>query len=208
MGGLLALPIFTLPAILFGAPVSRGLQHTAFVGIGAFVIFAVLGAVVLATDGPLVYFGRVVQRGRNWLFRKRTPIRGLDSRVLRERDAIKSVLGTHWLLAVALTAGRLFFDYACLLAALRATGSQPRPSVVLLAYAVAEVIRLLPITPGGLGIVEASISGLLILAGVNASEAFLATLVYRLASYWLPLLAGPIAYLAYYRRYGRSSVRA
>jgi len=54
--------------------------------------------------------------------------------------------------------------------------------------------------------VEASLSGFLILAGVAGSDAFLATLAYRLASYWLPLLAGPFAYLAFWRRYGRPEV--
>jgi uncharacterized membrane protein YbhN (UPF0104 family) len=34
----------------------------------------------------------------------------------------------------------------------------------------------------------------LTLAGIPASEAVLATLLYRLASYWLPVIAGPIAY--------------
>ena len=79
-----------------------------------------------------------------------------------------------------LTAGRLGFDYGCLLAALRATGASPRPSLVLLAYSAAGIIALFPITPGGLGIVEASLSGLLILAGVHAGAAFLATLAYRI----------------------------
>jgi uncharacterized protein (TIRG00374 family) len=64
-------------------------------------------------------------------------------------------------------------------------------------------VALLPLTPGGLGIVEASLSGLLILAGVHAAYAFLATLAYRIASYWLPLLAGPPAYLLFRHRYGR-----
>ena len=36
---------------------------------------------------------------------------------------------------------------------------------MLLAYAAAQIIALVPITPGGLGIVEASLSGLLVLAG-------------------------------------------
>jgi uncharacterized protein (TIRG00374 family) len=72
---------------------------------------------------------------------------------------------------------------------------------VLLAYSVAGVVGLLPITPGGLGIVEASLSGLRILAGVAAGDAFLATLAYRLASYWIPLLAGPVAYSLFRRRY-------
>lgn len=69
-----------------------------------------------------------------------------------------------------LTAGRLGFDYGCLLAALRATGTSPRPSLVLLAYSAAGIVALFPLTPGGLGIVEASLSGLLILAGVHAGD--------------------------------------
>jgi hypothetical protein len=35
----------------------------------------------------------------------------------------------------------------------------------------------------------------------------LATLAYRVASYWLPLLAGPPAYLLYRHRYGRPGAR-
>ena len=117
------------------------------------------------------------------------------------------MLGKKWQ-AVLLTAGRLGFDYGCLLAALRATGTSPRPSLVLLAYSAAGIIVLLPLTPGGLGIVEASLSGLLILAGVHPGEALLATLAYRIASYWLPLLAGPPAYLLFRHRYGRPAPRA
>jgi hypothetical protein len=201
VGGLLALPIFALPAILFGAPVSNGLAHAAFIGIGGFFLFAVFGVVVLATDRPLAWLGRAVQRAHNWILRRRTPLKGLGRRLLLQRDVIRAVLGKRWRNAVLLSAGRLAFDYLCLLAALRATGSHPRPSLVLLAYAVAGVIGLLPITPGGLGIVEASLSGMLVLAGVNGGDAFLATLTYRLASYWLPLLAGLVAYLLFRWRY-------
>ena len=59
-----------------------------------------------------------------------------------------------------------------------------------------------------LGIVEASLSGLLILTGVRAGYAVLAVLAYRIASYWLPLLAGPPAYLLFRHRYGRPAPRA
>ena len=45
---------------------------------------------------------------------------------------------------------------------------------------------------GGLRIVEASLSGLLILAGVHATYSFLAALAYRIASYWLRLLASDV----------------
>jgi hypothetical protein len=125
----------------------------------------------------------------------------LDQRLLRERDMVRSVLGKKMRDAILLSAGRLGFDYLCLLAALRATGAHPRPSLVLLAYAVSGVIGLVPITPGGLGIIEATMSALLVLAGVSVGDALLATLTYRLAAYWLPLLAGGIAYLLFRRRY-------
>ena len=131
----------------------------------------------------------------------------LALRLLTQRDTIRAVLDRKWQQAVLLTAGRLGFDYACLLAALRATGADPRPSLVLLAYSAADIVALLPLTPGGLGLVEASLSGLLILAGVRPAYAFLATLAYRVASYWLPLLAGPPAYLLYRHRYGRPAAR-
>jgi len=203
VGGLLALPIFALPAVLAGVPVSRGLVHTALLGIAAFVLYAIFGVIVLHTDWPLAALGRVAQSLWNRLTRGRRPVTGLDTRLLAERDTVRAVLGKNWRQAVVLTAGRLGFDYGCLLAALRATGASPQPSVVLLAYAAAGIIALLPVTPGGLGIVEASLSGLLILAGVRASYAVLATLAYRIASYWLPLLAGPPAYLLFRRRYGR-----
>jgi uncharacterized protein (TIRG00374 family) len=203
VGGLLALPLFVLPAMLGGAAVSPGLLHAALLGMAGFVLFAICGVIVLRTDWPLAALGRAAQRLWNWVTRGRRPVTGLDKQLLAERDAIRSVLGQHWWHAVLLTAGRLGFDYGCLLAALRATGADPRPSLVLLAYAAAGIIALFPLTPGGLGIVEASLSGLLILAGVHPGYAVLATLAYRIASYWLPLLAGPPAYLLFRHRYGR-----
>jgi uncharacterized protein (TIRG00374 family) len=202
VGALLALPIFALPAILGGSPVSPGLQRTALVGLLGFVVFAACGFIVLATDRPLALFGRAAERVWNALARPKKPLQGLDRRLLQERNAIKSALGQKWRQAVLLTTARLGFDYLSLLFALRATGSDPRPSLVLLAYAATGVIALLPFTPGGLGLVEASLSSMLILAGVGATNAFVATLAYRLGSYWLPLMAGPVAYFLFRHRYG------
>ncbi len=203
VGALLALPIFALPAMLAGAPVSPGLVHTALVGTGGFCLVAIFGAIILHTDRPLAAAGRAAQNLRNWITRgRRPPLTGLDTRLLADRDTIRSVLDKNWPKAALLTAGRLGLDFGCLLAALRATGADPRPSLVLLAYAAANVIALIPVTPGGLGLVEASLGGTLILAGVHGGDAYLAVLAYRLASYWLPLLAGPPAYLFFRHHYG------
>jgi uncharacterized protein (TIRG00374 family) len=207
VGGLLALPLFTLPAVLGGAAVSPGLVHTALLGLGGFALFVVFGISVMASDRPLAMLGRLAQRLWNRIPGHRAKATGFDRRLLRQRDDIRSTLGRNSPQAILLTSGRLGFDYFCLLGALRATGSDPRPSLVLLAYAAAGIIALVPLTPGGLGIVEASLSGLLVLANVPASDAFVATLAYRLASYWLPLLAGSVAYFLFRRHYSPQEAR-
>jgi uncharacterized protein (TIRG00374 family) len=202
VGGLLALPILTLPAVLGGSGVNHALVAAALVGVAGFAVYVGLGAVLLGSDRPLLAIGRAVQWLWNKLRRHRPPLVGLDQRLLAQRNEIRRELGREWKKILLLIAGRLGFDFLCLLAALRATGSQPHPWLVLLAYSSAGIIALLPVTPGGLGIVEASLSGLLVLAGVDAGKAVVATLAYRLAQYWLPTIAGAISYGLFRRRYG------
>ena len=125
----------------------------------------------------------------------------LPERLLRERDRIVGTLGPRWKRALAATSGRWALDYATLLAALAAVGSQPRPSLVLLAFCAAQILAQIPITPGGLGFVEAGLTAMLALAGVSAGAAVLATFVYRLFSYWLPLPVGLGAFGWHARRY-------
>src|SRR5262250_2058395 len=97
VGGLLALPLFALPAIVVGAPISRGLVHTALLGIAGFVLYAIFGVIVLRTDWALVTLGRVAQSLWNRVTRgHRPPVTGLDQRLLAERDTIRAVLGRNW----------------------------------------------------------------------------------------------------------------
>jgi uncharacterized membrane protein YbhN (UPF0104 family) len=49
-------------------------------------------------------------------------------------------------------------------------GGDPHASLVLLACAAAQIVALVPITPGSLGLVEAGLSGLLMPTGVNAGK--------------------------------------
>ena len=83
---------------------------------------------------------------------------------------------------------RSIADYLCLLAAVAAVTPTPNPALVLLAFVAAAVLRMLPLTPGGLGPVEAALIPLLAAGGLEKSGAVLATLAYRMASLWLPLL--------------------
>jgi uncharacterized membrane protein YbhN (UPF0104 family) len=148
--------------------------------------------------------GRAAQRIRNRIRRGAEPVQRLPDRLLRERARIVGTLGPRWKHALAATSGRWAFDYATLLAALAATGSHARPGLVLLAFCAAQVLAQIPITPGGLGFVEAGMTAMLTLAGVSAGAAVLATFAYRLFSYWLPLPVGLAAYGWHARRYARA----
>jgi uncharacterized protein (TIRG00374 family) len=77
---------------------------------------------------------------------------------------------------------------------------------VLLAYVVAALLGMVPITPGGLGFVEVGLVATLGLAGVGVADATLGTLAYRLVSFWMPIPTGGVAYVLYRRRYGAKTV--
>lgn len=196
----LAMPLLAVPAILRGG-VSRDLLEAAAIGVAVFVALFAVGALLITVDGALAWVGRVLQRVRNRLRRRSEPLQHLPERLLRERDRIVGTLGPRWKRALAATSGRWALDYATLLAALAAVGSQPRPSLVLLAFCAAQILAQIPVTPGGLGFVEAGLTAMLALAGVSAGAAVLATFAYRLFSYWLPLPVGLAAFGWHARRY-------
>ena len=106
-----------------------------------FVAFAAFGAAVLTYDAPLRWAGRAAQYAANCVRRKRPPLDSLDETLLAQRNQIRAALGQQWWQALLLSAGRLAFDYLCLLMALQATGSHPRPSLILVAYAAAVLLR-------------------------------------------------------------------
>jgi uncharacterized protein (TIRG00374 family) len=205
VGALFALPIFALPLLLGGEAVSPGLVHTGELGAIGFVLILAVGVIILTTDKTLLRLAKVVE----WILARvpghkprEADAQDLGQRLLHERNQVRADLGKNWWKAVLLVAGRIGFDFGSLLAVLRATGARPKPALVLLAYAATAVLALLPLTPGGLGIVEASLSGLLVLANVASANAVVATLAFRVGSYWIPTLAGGVCYFLYRRRYG------
>jgi uncharacterized protein (TIRG00374 family) len=195
----LALPLLALPAIIGGVAAPRGLVQAAYVGIAGFVAVAVLSAAAFGWDAPL----RAAGRAARWLIRRvrADAAADLPERLLAQRDRMKVTFGDRWYFALTGTLGKAGFDYVALVCCLAAVGARPHPSLILLAYVGGALLALIPITPGGLGFVEAGLTGLLTAAGVGAQEALVATLAYRLVSFWLPLPAGGIAYLLHRRRY-------
>jgi hypothetical protein len=190
---LFALPFVALVLAFFGAPIPQGLVLVAWAGGILFLILLGLGVVAVNTDRPLEVVGAWIERAAN----------SIAARLHRDsRFSVARILGEAWGRALVASAGNWLLDYLALVAALQALDARPRMSVVLLAYGAAAVLGMIPITPGGLGFVEAGLVGALTLAGVPAQDALVATLAYRLVSYWLPLPAGLGAYIAFRVRYG------
>jgi hypothetical protein len=199
---LVALPILSLPATLGGVAVAHNLKLAAFLGLGVLALLIVAGTVAFVTDRPLEIVGRGIEAAANVTIRRKRPLAGVAGKVLHQRDFVKGTIGKRWFESVTAATAVPVFDFMALLCALAAVGAHPSPSLVLLAYVLANLLAWIPATPGGLGFVEAGLVSTLVLAGVGAGPAGLATLYYRLVAFWLPIPAGGVAYLVFRHRYG------
>jgi uncharacterized protein (TIRG00374 family) len=204
---ILAFPLLALPAILGGLRAPRGLLTTAYIGAGAFVVAVLAGLAAFLWDRPLMEVGRAADAVLRRLPGKRETS-GTGERLLKQRDGLRRSFGSRWPFALCGIVGKPAFDYLGLICCLAAVGVRPNPSLVVLAYSGACLLALIPFTPGGLGFVEAGLTGLLTLAGASAHEAVVATLAYRLLTFWIPLPLGGIAYLLHRRRYGTAVASA
>lgn len=202
---LLALPLVSLLVAALGAPVPEGL---ASVAIGGALLAAALfgfGAAILIRRRFAERVAGLVHRVAGWVARRLGRIGpSIDDLLERRAELIRS-LGPRWRGALGASVANWGLDYLVLVAALQFLGADPRFSVVLLAYGAAAVLAMIPITPGGVGFVEAGLTSLLVVAGVPARDALLATLAYRITSFWLPLPAGLVAWVLFRRRYERTT---
>jgi uncharacterized protein (TIRG00374 family) len=199
LGSLAALPLLAAPAVIGGLKIPAGLFHASLVGVALFAVLFVF-CLLLMRDRTVRVVGRIAEWVTCKVLRRRP--RDIPERLMKQRDEAREALGENLWRALAAAAGRWLFDFLTLLAALAAVGAEPKLSLALLAYAAAQLLAQFPITPGGVGVVEAGMTGTLALAGVAAGPAAVATLMYRLGSYWLQMPVGLVAWIAYRRRYG------
>jgi uncharacterized protein (TIRG00374 family) len=158
-----------------------------------------IGSLALRGDRFLTAVGRAAQWTLNRLRRHAPPGRDLPQRLLAQRTAVANAVGSHWWQALLAAAGKWVFDYLTLVFALAAVGAHPNAALVLVAYSAVSLVGQIPLTPGGLGVVEAGLTGALALIGVNGGAAVLATLAYRLFDYWLYLPAGLVGLILHRR---------
>ncbi len=106
----------------------------------------------------------------------------ISDRELVERAAVWATL--NWLL-----------DAASLWVFVRAFGEASNVLGLLIAFGLANVLAVIPITPGGLGIIETVLVPTLVGFGVGRTVAALGVASYRLAQFWIPIPIGGVAYL-------------
>ena len=108
---------------------------------------------------------------------------------------------TAWMTAVRLNwteIGRIIswgtlnwlLDCACFAMMFLALGAPIPWKGLLLAYGAGQLAASLPITPGGLGVVEGSITVALVAFGAPNESTAYAVLLYRLISFWMILVVG------------------
>ena len=108
--------------------------------------------------------------------------------LLRNRQLLKRALlwaAANWLL-----------DAASLWVFLLAFGHVISPVDLLVAYGLANILAVIPITPSGLGVVEGVLIPTLAGFGVPKAVAILSVLAWRLVNFWLPIPVGGVSYLS------------
>ncbi len=98
--------------------------------------------------------------------------------------------------AVAWAAAFWLLDASSLFVFIAAFGKIVSPIDLLVAYGLAFVLAVIPITPSGLGVIEGVLIPTLVGFGVPRETAILGVLGYRLVNFWLPIPVGGIAYLS------------
>jgi uncharacterized protein (TIRG00374 family) len=104
-----------------------------------------------------------------------------------------SLRARHWTASFLYAAANWLTDLLCLAGATRALGL-PIPVTTLAGiYLGVQIVRQIPITPGGVGVIETAFIAGLTAAGSTAASATAAVLIYRLISGWAILPAGGFA---------------
>ena len=165
---------------------------------------ALVGVLLLASAGALVY---LLMEGRD---RAERVLRGITRRLpyVQEETASRFV---HQLAdrlhdlarqpqlikrGVLWASINWLLEAASLWVFLRAFGSSMNPVNLVVAFGLAGVMAAIPITPGGLGVVEAVLTPTLVGFGVPARTATIGVLAWRFVQFWLPIPLGGVAYLS------------
>jgi uncharacterized membrane protein YbhN (UPF0104 family) len=197
------LTILGFPAIAFAVlTVSGGngaaLQTVATLGLVAFLVIAGALGAAFAGHRMAVRVGDLAARVANGLLGcvRRGPVAWDGEHLARFRSHAIGLLRRRWHVLTAATLVGQLSVFVVLLASLRSLGvGRAEVSVVeaFAAWSLARVIGSLPVTPGGLGLVEVGLTTVLVGFGGDNAEVVAAVLLYRFLTIVPTLVLGAIA---------------
>jgi len=184
---------------------SAALATAAFIGVAVLGVVVTGFVLVLLSNRLARDIGDVAARFANWAFGKvrRGPVTWGGENFKRFRDDMGDFVQRRWpQLTVAQLAGSLSV-FVVLLVSLRALdvpASQVSAVEAFAAWALVRIIASIPITPGGIGIVELGLTGTLVGFGGNNAGVVAAVLVYRFLTVVPTLTLGLIAAFTFRRK--------
>lgn len=205
----LGMPIIALALLALEGISGEALQATAAVGV----------LVLIASVGALVTVLRS-ERGATALGRRLTPFLNRCARLARQptredwseafadfRRRFVVVLRQRWAQLTAATLVSHLTLYGLLLLTLRHVGisnAEVSWQEALASFAFVRLLSALPVTPGGLGVVELGLTATLIAGGGDDAQVVAAVLVYRVLTFVLPIPMGAGTYFLWRRETKRA----
>ncbi len=195
---LLGFPIVALALLTLQKEQNALLQTVAIIGLAVFVVAAAGFAAGLSTPKLDRFVGETAVRLVNWSLRlvRRGPVSWTGDAFVRFRNDAVGLLRHRWpVLTLATLAGQLTV-FALFLVSLRVLDVSASEVSAVEAFAAWSLVRLLgslPITPGGIGVVEVGLTTALVGFGGGNAEVVAAVLVYRFLTIAPTLVVGLIA---------------
>jgi uncharacterized protein (TIRG00374 family) len=195
---MLAFPTVALALLTFEGEGEAALETAAYIGLAVLVIVVAGFAAGLSTASLARRIGDLAARIASWGLRcvRRKPVTWTGETFVRFRNQANQLLKRRWhVLTIATLAGHLTV-YLILLVSLRVLDVTANEVTAVEAFAAWALVRLLgslPITPGGLGVVELGLTTALVGFGGNRAEVVAAVLLYRVLTTLPTLLIGLLA---------------
>jgi len=172
-------------------------QYLTLAGIALVLVVAALAAVLAVGSHPAI-----AGRAGRWAATVARHVRpGIDpAKVAMSSSRLASLArsaltGRAFLSSFGFASADLLFDLLSLDLVFLALRYQPGFGPLAVAYAAANIASAIPLTPGGLGVIEVTLVAVTVGFGAPRDTAVLAVLGYRIVNYWLPLIPGTVAYI-------------
>ena len=200
----LATPILALALLALQGQPGGGRLVAAVLGLVGLVGAIVLFALILRSEQFAAKVGIVTGRWASGLLRpfKRGPVEGWDLAVVKFRNRIIGLVRHRWVILTAATLASHAALFAVLLVSLRVMGVSDEEvgwAEALAVFAFARLLTAIPLTPGGVGVIELALIAGLTGAGGEDALVVAAVLIFRGLTYVLPILLGAFTYI-YWRR--------